>query len=932
MALFAGSVSALADCQPNVPAPGGTVTCTASDNDGFIAPANTPVTVNVESGATVNAAPNGNAITFAPNTLGNVLNIFGSLNAGVLGNGTGSITIVNTGNFNGGITINGTGTNSVTLMLGHNINGLVNIIGTQNTIESDAIFNQGLILSGTTANTVTNRGQINQTFSITGSGINTVDNIGIINNGLTITGNGTNIINNAVNATINQDLVSTGGAKNKIDNAGLINNNITLGGGDDIVINRVGAAVNFNPSDLLKNVINGMISLGAGNDTFLMLGGIVNNQVLMGDGDDKATVSAGTITQFVKGEAGKDEMLWTGGIIGGLDMGTDADLATLRNLTADNLRGITIDGGLGSDRLVLDNTIASIVQRFVNWEAIELTNGSQLTFDGTLTLGDSGTGTGSLLIDPTSTVFAGNGSFTVAPFAAGQFVTVMNAGILDLTSGASGPTDSFTIVGNYVGQGGRLLLQSVLAGDGAASDRLVVSAGSATGTTALIVTNAGGPGALTVANGIQVVDAINGASTVPGAFTLGAPAVAGPYEYTLFRGSVDASNPQAWYLRSTVDCSLPNAPIPPCPKPIPPTPPTPPAPPPAPPAPPTPPAPPAPPAPPKPPIPHFRQEVSLVAALPALALLYGRSILDTLHQRVGEQEHLRDKMDLATTAYANGAWGRVIAQHGNREGHPVGIYGAGPKYDYDFAAIQAGQDVYRWQQASGARTHAGLYAALGMGHGDLTHFNGMAAGRDVLTAYSLGGYTTYFGPAGWYLDGVVQATLYDMRANSARLAAMETDGWGFAASLEGGYPFKLSGGWIIEPQAQVVYQTIGLDDTSDRAASVKFSDIDSLAARIGVRFANTWKMGAASQPSLVTTWFRPNLWQEFLGDPTTAFSSATGLIPFRAHLGGEWLELNGGITAQIDRTTSLFANASYQLGLDGRSDAWDGKIGLRVNW
>ena len=58
----------------------------------------------------------------------------------------------------------------------------------------------------------------------------------------------------------------------------------------------------------------------------------------------------------------------------------------------------------------------------------------------------------------------------------------------------------------------------------------------------------------------------------------------------------------------------------------------------------------------------------------------------------------------------------------------------------------------------------------------------------------------------------------------------------------------------------------------------------------------------------------------------------TRIIPFRADLGGTWVELNSGITAQIDRATALYANAAYQLGLDGRSEAWDGKIGLRVNW
>jgi len=171
-----------------------------------------------------------------------------------------------------------------------------------------------------------------------------------------------------------------------------------------------------------------------------------------------------------------------------------------------------------------------------------------------------------------------------------------------------------------------------------------------------------------------------------------------------------------------------------------------------------------------------------------------------------------------------------------------------------------------------------------------------------------------------------------MKGQSTRLPALETSGWGFAASLEGGIPFKMGGGWILEPQAQIVYQGVSLGDGADAAATVRFDDIESLAGRIGVRIAKIWPVGGPHQPSLVTAWFRPSLWQEFSGDPKTLFSSEAGFIPFRADLGEAWLELNGGITAQIDRFTALYANASYHIGIDGRSAAWDGKVGLRVNW
>ena len=291
----------------------------------------------------------------------------------------------------------------------------------------------------------------------------------------------------------------------------------------------------------------------AGADTFTMTGGQISGSVLHGADNDVATVSGGTITGSYGGGDGDDNLTWSGGLIGSVDMGVGTDLATFINLTPTNLTsGVLVDGGTGSDHLVWDNTSGSVVARYVNWEMFDLTNGSQLTFSSTLTLGDAGTGTGTLSIDPTSTVFAGNGAHSIVPFTGGQLVTVNNAGAINLINGPAAATDTLTIVGNYVGQGGQLLLQTVLGTDGSPSDRLIISAGAASGQTAINVTNLGGPGDLTTGNGIQVVAATNGATTTTGAFSLGGPVGAGIFEYLLFRGGVTPSpeTDNDWFLRS----------------------------------------------------------------------------------------------------------------------------------------------------------------------------------------------------------------------------------------------------------------------------------------------------------------------------------------------------------------------------------------------
>ncbi|HVX56898.1 MAG TPA: autotransporter outer membrane beta-barrel domain-containing protein, partial [Candidatus Saccharimonadales bacterium] len=127
----------------------------------------------------------------------------------------------------------------------------------------------------------------------------------------------------------------------------------------------------------------------------------------------------------------------------------------------------------------------------------------------------------------------------------------MQLGIPDVTA----PGTTLTVAGNYVGNGGILGLNTFLGTDGSPSDKLVVNGGTATGSTGIFVTNVGGPGALTEANGILVVQAENGATTTSGAFTLANPELrAGAFDYHLFRGNAfNVNDPAAandWFLRT----------------------------------------------------------------------------------------------------------------------------------------------------------------------------------------------------------------------------------------------------------------------------------------------------------------------------------------------------------------------------------------------
>ena len=95
-----------------------------------------------------------------------------------------------------------------------------------------------------------------------------------------------------------------------------------------------------------------------------------------------------------------------------------------------------------------------------------------------------------------------------------------NAGTVELgIPGVTAPGTTLTVAGNYVGNGGTLVLNTFLGADGSPSDKLIINGGTAD-PSFLRIFNVGGPGAETTGNGILVVQAIGGATTASNAFTL----------------------------------------------------------------------------------------------------------------------------------------------------------------------------------------------------------------------------------------------------------------------------------------------------------------------------------------------------------------------------------------------------------------------------
>jgi len=659
-------------------------------------------------------------------------------------------------------------------------------------------------------------------------------------------------------------------------------------------IGRVNMKLDDNVFDMSGGNIIGNLVTGFGQDTIIVSGGRIGGNISVSDGNDSISVSGGEIVGEVRTSLGNDRLEWSGGLIhSAVLMGAGNDTASLRTLDEAALMVTPrVDGGLGQDALALEGTTSSMGARYVNFETIKLSQGSRLDLGDTLVLGDSTTGTGVVEIDSSSVLTATQG--IIAPFSAGQMTTLDNAGTIDLASGNTRTNDTLTVQGNYAGNGGQLRLQTVLGADDSPSDKLIVNGGMLTGSTAITVTNLGGSGALTAQDGIELVQAQGGAVSDSGAFSLAQSVSAGAFDYRLFKGGV-TGNANNWYLRSTVvagPVAAPSPRLPPLPVAVPGA----------------------------APIPLYRPEVPTWSVLPPAAAQLTLMALGTFHDRQGDQRLLTE-----TGAFGAG-WGRAY-------GKDVDQTWAGtvtPRFDGSIKGFQVGNDLYAAPTSDGQTQRIGFFVGHTELNGNVDGFNlgfkGRRAGKVELDGDSYGLYWTLIDSSGGYLDAVVMGTRLNGDNRSERGIKIDNRGHALTLSAEAGYPFAVAGGWVLEPQAQIIHQKISLDSQDDGISKVKFDSDSTWTARFGARLKGAYRV--SDMP--VEPYLRANIWHTFSGTDTVTFDGAQRI---ETEQRASTADLGVGVIVSLATSVSAYAGVDYSNNLDSNQQrSVAGNVGVRISW
>ncbi|MGH8157709.1 MAG: autotransporter outer membrane beta-barrel domain-containing protein [Rhodanobacter sp.] len=641
-------------------------------------------------------------------------------------------------------------------------------------------------------------------------------------------------------------------------------------------------------------------------DGYLVEGDAINltagtNAIRVGDGAAAGAGITATIASELTGPGKLDKvdlgtLILTGNntYIGGTTI-SDGILQLGDGGTSGSVTGDIIDNGT----LAIDRSDA------VTLDAITGTGGIDQIGSGTTTLTGSSTYTGATHVDAgtlaagvvhafsatsTTTVAAG-ATLDLAGFSQ-DVASLNNSGTVSLSGTTPGAT--LTVHGDYVGQNGVLRMDTALGDNASVTDRLVIDGGSASGHTAIQLSNLGGLGALTSGDGIELVSAINGATTTvhttADAFALaGGHVDAGAFEYRLYAG--DAANAgENWYLRSSTDTP--------------------------------------------PPVDGdgggvvtYRPEAALYASVAGLLRQADLGMLGDLHRRVGD-----DNTVAGTNGDSQRAWARVISQ--DLQTSHIGT--VSPSTDGTLQGVQAGVDLVQNIVGDGSY-RAGLYGGQlrdsSRAWGFASAVENSRVGDLNLRSSYVGAYGTYTANAGWYADAVLQQGWHSGRANVLSGQRDDAGGKSTQASLELGKDTQLSAHWLLEPQVQFIVDHLSVDTQKISGATITQPSSTTLTSRLGVRLKGSYPTSQGQ----IQPYARINIWHGSVGSDSMEFAGPAGSTTINSERGYSSGELAGGLTWMINPRFSLYGEVGRVYSLDDTIGAqsrstFSASAGLRVNW
>ena len=337
-------------------------------------------------------------------------------------------------------------------------------------------------------------------------------------------------------------------------------------------------------------------------------------------------------------------------------------------------------------------------------------------------------------------------------------------------------------------------------------------------------------------------------------------------------------------------------------------------------------------------IPIYTPTVPAYVQMPVVDMELGYTTLGTLHERRGENQTLAwDECGTCGSDTKGQTWGRIFGKHLEQNGKTR------LNMDTDMYGFQFGHDFKIKRTDEGGHRLMGAYLAYGHANTDFSDSyraeNGIVSadkytGNGKTNAVSLGVTHTRYAPNGSYLDLVGQLSYLRNKYNSRDGYQASQNGWGAALSAEVGRPYAISkhtageAGWLLEPQAQLIYQYVDLNDFNDGVRQVNEKGQHGLRGRVGVRLAHN---AQASEKNYQTKTFYAvaNVWHDFINSKSVGI----GRDNLSEKYASTWGEVGVGVQFPVGKHSYLYADARYERDLgSSKREGYRGTIGFKHTW
>ncbi|MGR3972958.1 MAG: autotransporter outer membrane beta-barrel domain-containing protein [Candidatus Rhabdochlamydia sp.] len=313
---------------------------------------------------------------------------------------------------------------------------------------------------------------------------------------------------------------------------------------------------------------------------------------------------------------------------------------------------------------------------------------------------------------------------------------------------------------------------------------------------------------------------------------------------------------------------------------------------------------------------------SLYANLPATALSYGLSVIDSLHERMGSSCFQLPQEKSSSSK----VWSRLMYEKGDITEKLEGAAVKRIPSHFTNQTVQVGSTLYHHVDHHLHQEDWGIMASLGEAICHIGDQDLLIGGKNKIKIGSLASYFTHYGPLGGYVDAILQGNYYDAIAMNPTFKTA-TKGVGLIASLEGGLPFDLGEKLTLEPQAKVMSQFINFNSFTDGNGKVKLADGKSVVTKVGLRGAKQW---AFSQKKL-SFWTQLGGSHEFLGSSKATLDPGENGLIFSSKMIKSWADVTVGLDVLLNPLCSLYGSGGYSTNFNA-SSSYNLKAGMKWTW